>query len=251
MRIDQYLVANHFFDSRNKAQNAIEQQAIMVNNKIVTKSSFDVVEGDKVEVLLQTDKYVSRGGYKLEAAINAFSLDFNDKIVLDIGASTGGFTDCSLQHGAKLVYSIDVGTSQLVKALKENSKVVSMENTNILDVMRLPHQPDIIVMDVSFVSIEKIIPAIQRFLTDSNYLICLIKPQFEAGKEYNKTGVIKDKKVHLKVLNRVSQYFNLNNLYISSIISSPILGGSGNKEFICYVSKQKKIQLDFKKVVEQ
>ena len=138
MRLDLYLVEKGYFNSRNKAKNAIDNNAVAVNGKVISKSSFDVSEYDKVEVVGEVCPYVSRGGYKLEAAIKQFYLDFKGKTIVDIGASTGGFTDCALQFGAKRVYSIDVGTNQLDESLLENPNVVSLEQTNILDIEYFP-----------------------------------------------------------------------------------------------------------------
>lgn len=249
MRIDQYLVLNKTFDSRTKAQNAIKLQSITVNGNIVDKPSFEVTDQDKIEVLFDSLKYVSRGGIKLESAIKSFELDFNDKVILDIGASTGGFTDCAIQSGAKLVYAVDVGTSQLAKSLKEDPRVISMEQTNILDVKELPYAIDFIVMDVSFISVSKIIPAINRFLNESNKMILLIKPQFEVGKVHLKNGIVKDKKMHLNVLKKVNSELICNNIFIEDIILSPIKGGSGNIEYLALVSKKKKREIDFSKII--
>lgn len=249
MRIDQYLAENNHFETRSKAQQAIKEGVVKINDKIVTKNSYEVLPTDKVEILANPLKYVSRGGLKLEAAITNFNLDFKDKVVLDIGASTGGFTDCSLQFGASYVYAVDVGTNQLHSSLLNNSKVCSMEQTNILDVDTFPKQIDIITMDVSFVSIEVVIKAIQKFLTNDNYFVCLIKPQFEVGMKHFKNGVIKDPKIHLQVLKKVNSLFNVNNMYINKIITSPIKGGSGNKEFIALVSRKNLDIIDLKTII--
>lgn len=247
MRLDIYLVKQGFFDSRTKAQNAISSSAVKVDGRVILKSNFDVTN-PQIEIIKETNPYVSRGGYKLAGAIDAFHLDFNGKVVLDIGASTGGFTDCALKNGASLVYAVDVGTSQLDCTLKKNPKVISMENTNILDVCELPHPIDIIVMDVSFVSIEKILPAIDRFLTKDNLFVCLIKPQFEVGKAYFKNGIIKDSTIHLKVLKNVSKALEAYHMAIKKLVVSPILGGSGNKEFLALIQKDTISNINFLEV---
>lgn len=247
MRLDLYLTNNGFFDSRNKAQDEIKKGNIEVDGKVILKPNFDVIKPN-IKVLNQMP-YVSRGGYKLEEAIKAFNLDFKDKVVLDIGASTGGFTDCALLNGARLVYSVDVGSNQLALKLRNDKRVISYENTNILD-LKLDINPDILVMDVSFVSIEHLIDGIKRFLNQNNYLIALIKPQFEVGKMINK-GVIKDKKVHIDVLNMVSTYLNNNGLYINKLTVSPIKGGSGNIEFLSMISLINKGHIDILEVVEK
>ena len=192
---------------------------------------------DDISILKETNHYVSRGGYKLEAAIKEFYLDFKDKIILDIGASTGGFTDCALKHGAKLVYAVDVGTDQLDDSLKNRSDVISYEQTNVLDIDSFDHEIDFIVMDVSFVSISKILPAIDKFLTDKNAFVCLVKPQFEVGKRFLKNGIVKDITMHIKVLENVKDALSFYNMGIEKMTVSPILGGSGNKEFLIYVKR--------------
>lgn len=245
MRLDMYLVEKGFFPTRNKAQVAVQEEAVKVNGKLITKSNHDVSEKDLVEIVKQTNPYVSRGGYKLEAAIQNFFLDFKDKVVLDIGSSTGGFTDCALKHGARLVYSCDVGTDQLDASLLHRADVVVMQQTNILDVEELPTPIDYLVMDVSFVSIGYILPAIDRFLTEDNLFVCLIKPQFEVGKRYLKNGIVKDRTTHIKVLEQVSAKLAQYQMGITKLIPSPILGGSGNKEFLACIQRnaQSKINL--------
>lgn len=249
MRIDLLLVEKGLFESRSKAQDAIKKGAISIDGKKILKSNTDVNDDSNIIVEFETQKYVSRGGYKLEEAITKFNLDFNDKVVLDIGSSTGGFSDCSLQHGAKLVYAVDVGTNQLHHSLIGNPKIISLENTNILE-FDTDQKFDYLVMDVSFVSIKHLLKALVRYLDDNNRLICLIKPQFEAGKMIKK-GVIKDRKLHLQIINDVNDYLNEAGLYINKITPSPIKGGSGNIEFLCLVSKHKSSLPNFKLCVEE
>ncbi len=248
MRLDLYLVENNFFTSRNKAQEEIKQGHVMVEDKVVTKPNFDIK--DKVKITINNIcPYVSRGGYKLAEAIKVFNLDFNNKVVLDIGASTGGFTDCSLQHGAVKVFSVDVGSNQLAPKLKNDNRVISYENTNILD-LNNELKFDIIVMDVSFVSIKHLLDALKTFLNNDNYLVALIKPQFEVGKLIDK-GIIKDKNSHLKVLQKVRDYLKQAGLYINKLAPSPIKGGSGNIEFLALISKEEKGYIDYLSVVEK
>ena len=237
MRLDVYLVEKGLFTTRNKAQSAIKDNAISINGKIISKPNYDVSEFDEVTIVKESNPYVSRGGFKLEKAIKEFNLDFKDKVILDIGSSTGGFTDCSLKHGAKLVYSVDVGTDQLDKSLLNRDDVVVYEQTNILDVYELPHHIDFMVMDVSFVSIEVILPAVDRFLDDTNGFVCLIKPQFEVGKVHMKNGIVKDRNTHIKVIENVRDVLKQYNMGILKLIPSPILGGSGNKEFLAYIKR--------------
>ncbi|MGM9968985.1 MAG: TlyA family RNA methyltransferase [Anaeroplasma sp.] len=237
IRLDQYLVEKKFFETRSKAKVAIEAGNISVNEKQILKASFLVDENDNVKIIGQICPYVSRGGYKLEAAIKEFRLDFNDKIIVDIGASTGGFTDCALQNGAKRVYAIDVGTDQLAEKLLLDKRVISLEQTNILDIEYFPEAIDYFVMDVSFVSICHLLPGISKFIDDNNCLVCLIKPQFEVGKKYLKNGIVKDRNMHIKVINNIIEELKKYGLKISKLIPSPILGGSGNKEFLALIMR--------------
>lgn len=246
MRLDKYLTDNGYFESRTKATYEIKEGNVLVDGKPILKPNYDYLTG--IIEIIDKMPYVSRGGFKLEGAIKDFNLDFTDKVVLDIGSSTGGFTDCALKYGAKLVYSVDVGSDQLHHSLRENEKVIVMENTNILDA-NIDDNIDVLVMDVSFVSIKVLLPGILKYLNDSNYLVCLIKPQFEYGKMVNK-GIIKEKKIHLEVLNKVKDYLNQAGLYINKLAPSPIKGGSGNVEFISIVSRNEKGYIDYLKVVE-
>ncbi|MDE6660648.1 MAG: TlyA family RNA methyltransferase [Anaeroplasmataceae bacterium] len=239
MRLDLFLVEHKFFDSRTKAQKAIEAEAIRVNGTIITKSNYEVDEFApvEIEIIKNTNPYVSRGGLKLEAAIDNFKLDFCDKKVLDIGSSTGGFTDCALKHGASLVYAVDVGTNQLDASLRGRKDIVLLEQTNILEVEDFPVDFDYIVMDVSFISIEKVLPVVERFLKEDATFICLIKPQFELGKRYMKNGIVKDRNLHIKVLEHIIAVLEEYHMGILKLIPSPILGGSGNKEFLACIRK--------------
>ena len=248
MRLDIFLVEQGYFKSRSKAQAAIEEGAIQVSGKIILKSNYEIEEGASIEILKNNNPYVSRGGLKLEAAIKAFHLDFKDKIVLDIGSSTGGFTDCALSFGARLVYAVDVGTNQLDSSLRGRKEIIVMEQTNILSVSSFPVRFDFLVMDVSFVSIEKILPAIDCFLDEDASFICLIKPQFEVGKRYLKNGIVKDRALHIKVLEQVNRALELYHMGIVQLIPSPILGGSGNKEFLACIKKNAKTRINYLEV---
>ncbi|MFI3251514.1 MAG: TlyA family RNA methyltransferase [bacterium] len=235
MRLDVYLVSNNLFDSREKATFAIKSGGVTVNDKVVLKPSTDVID-QIVKVVQEVNPFVSRGGFKLDHAIKSFELDFNNKIVLDIGASTGGFTDVALQNGAKKVVAVDVGSNQLHEKIKSNPKVESHENLNILD-YDTTEEFDYLVMDVSFVSIKSIIPNLLKFLNEENYLIALIKPQYELGKVKIKNGVVKDKKIHLKVINETINSIKELNLNVLNLIESPITGKMGNKEYLILVGK--------------
>lgn len=253
-RLDKELIIRNLVETRTKAQELISNGVVLVNEKVQTKLSFMVSENDKIEIM-KNDllKYVSRGGFKLEKALHIFKIDLTDKTVLDIGSSTGGFTDCSLQRGAKKVIAVDVGTNVMHKSLRENKKVELYENTNIKN---LPHDKflgvDYIVCDVSFVSLEAIVEKVnsENILVD---MICLIKPQFECGKEIATKygGVIKSKTVHKEVLNKVVKFFNKNNFYLKGLDFSPIKGGDGNIEYISYFSNKidKNINIEIEKIV--
>ena len=248
MRLDQYLVLNNYFKTRSKATDAIKKGAVIVDGKKIDKPSYDI-ENAKIEITNDVCPYVSRGGYKLEAAIKEFMLDFKDKKVLDIGASTGGFTDCSLKHGASLVYSVDVGENQLDLSLKNDLRVRSFEKTNIKD-FNLSDKVDYIVMDVSFVSIEYLLPSIVKFINEENSFICLIKPQFELGGMKFKGGIVKDKNLHKKVLDNVISELSKYNLGIKKLIPSPILGGDGNKEFLALIKLNIKTNINVLEVIK-
>lgn len=237
MRLDLYLIENGFFTSRTKAKNSIDAGLVLVNGKAINKASYEVVDTDKIEIQGEIHPYVSRGGVKLEYAIKNFHIDFNGKTIVDIGASTGGFTDCALQLGAEKVYAIDVGTDQLDAKLLNDPRVVSLQQTNIKDIPYFPEKIDYFVMDVSFVSIEHLLPTISRFIDDNNALICLIKPQFEVGKTHLKNGIVKDRSTHIRIIQQVISALKEYSLDIEKLVPSPILGGSGNKEFLALIKR--------------
>lgn len=241
-RLDILLVERGFFVTREKAKRNIMAGNIIVNEKKIDKpGTFIKLEPEPIiRVKGETCPYVSRGGYKLEKAIKVFNLDMKDKIVLDVGSSTGGFTDCSLQNGAKFVYSIDVGTNQLEYKLREDRRVKSMEGMHVKDLTLGDlenNQPDIIVMDVSFISIIKVIPLLIKFFHEKTELMVLIKPQFEVGKEnMEKGGIIRDKRKHKEVLKNIIKMSELENLKIKNLDFSPIKGGKGNVEYLALFS---------------
>ena len=250
MRLDQFLFENNYFETRNKAKTAISEGHVLINGSVITKPSHDIKGDEKIE-LKDVCPFVSRGGYKLLGAIESFNLDFKDKTILDIGSSTGGFTDCSLQHGAKLVYAVDVGSNQLHQKLKDDKRVISLENTNILDLdINELNKIDIIVMDVSFVSIEYLLPGINKFINDDNIFVCLIKPQFEVGNIKLKNGIVKDKNMHIKVIENVRLELNKYGLDIFKLKESPIYGSSGNKEFLALIKKGINNNLNIIKSIE-
>ena len=241
MRIDLYLVDNGYYKSREVAKLAIEEGLVKVDEKVITKPSFDYTSG----VITVSDplKFVSRGGYKLECAINNFYLDFKDKTVVDIGSSTGGFTDCSLQYGAKKVYSIDVGYDQIDPRLLDNPKVISMEETNFLDIEGFDEKIDFYVSDVSFISIKKILEHLDKL--NATDIVILIKPQFESNPSWlNKNGVLKDRSKHYEILKEINEYINSINYKIHKIVPSPIKGKSGNIEYLAYVKRDSNSNID-------
>lgn len=248
MRLDLYLVNNGYFKSRELAKIAIENSLVLIDGNVVTKPSFDYVKGE----IKVTDpyKYVSRGGYKLEGAINNFYLDFKDKVIVDIGSSTGGFTDCSLQNGARLVYAIDVGTNQLDSRLKNDKRIISMEETNFLDVDSFDEKIDFYVTDVSFISIKKILKHLDEL--DADNIIILIKPQFEADPSWlNKNGILKDRSRHYEILKDVNDYINSIGYKIHKIIPSPIKGKTGNIEYLAYVKRTSNSTIDLYSVLKK
>ena len=250
-RLDVFLVNNNYFTSREKASQAIKKGIVEVDGKVVTKPSFPTSEDAKINILEVMLRYVSWGGMKLERAIEYFNLDFKDKVVLDVGASTGGFTDCSLQYGAKTVYSVDVGSNQLDDKLRYDFRVHSYENTNICD-FNIDINFDFLVMDVSFVSITKIIPALLKFLNNDNKLICLFKPQFEVGKVKIKNGVIKDPKIHKMVVSTLINFIKEMGLYVNNLTYSTQKGKSGNIEYLALVSRDSNCKnYNIDKIIEE
>lgn len=238
-RIDSVLVKRKIFTSRQKAKYAIENKTVYVNNKLIEKNSKLVGINDKIEIKGETLPFVSRGGLKLEKALKEFEINLYDKICMDIGASTGGFTDCMLKNKAKKVYAIDVGHNQLSEELINNPKVINMEGTNIKDVEMQSFEPiDFIGTDVSFISIVHVLPKIYELLKIKGKAIVLIKPQFEAGKaNINKNGVVKDIKVHKKIVNNIIILANKIGFKILELTYSPIKGPAGNIEYLIYIEK--------------
>jgi len=251
-RVDVFLVENGMIQSREKAKKLIMAGMVMVNGKPADKPSFEVTDQDEITIKKE-EKYVSRGGYKLEKAIKQFNIDLKDKVAMDIGASTGGFTDCMLQNGAKLVYAIDVGYGQLDWKLRNNNKVVVMErfNARYLEKSMLKEIPDFVSIDVSFISLNKIIKPLYDCLNEDAEVIALIKPQFEAGRELiGKNGVVRDEKVHKFVAQKVIKEFNEAGYSTIGLSYSPIKGPKGNIEFLIYAKKSKNVVDYAYKIVE-
>ncbi len=252
IRLDVYLVNKNFFASRQKAQAAIEEGLVFVNGKICTKVSTRVSEKDIIEIK-EGDGYVSRGAYKLLKAKEAFEIDFEDKIVLDIGASTGGFTQVALEGGAKNVYSLDVGKGELDKTLAADKRVVNLEGVDFRGAKKdVVGDADIIVGDISFISLRHICPKIIELFGTKNQIFMLFKPQFECGKEIAKKfkGVIKDKKIHISLLKDFVGYIKELGLEVCDLTFSPIKGKAGNIEYLFAINGKKKA-FDISKVVEE
>lgn len=245
-RLDSYLVNKGYFKSRQKAKYAIDSGIIYVNKIKVDKSSKLISENDKIEIKGETLKYVSRGGLKLEKAINSFEINLKDKVCMDIGASTGGFTDVMLKNEAKKVYAVDVGHNQLDETIANSTKVINLEGTNIKELDSQKIEPiDFIGTDVSFISITQVINKIYEFLKIKGQAVVLIKPQFEAGKQnINKNGVVKDIKIHKKIVMKVIEKINSVGFTILNLDYSPIKGPAGNIEYLLYIEKNKNNMLD-------
>lgn len=240
MRLDLYLAANGLAKSRSRAAQLISGGFVSVNGKIVTKSAYDIAENDEIRLLGEEHQYVGRGGMKLEGALDRFSVSVNGLVCADIGASTGGFTDCLLQRGAVRVYAIDSGHGQLDPKLAEDARVVNLEgcNARYLTVSHLGEPCDCAVSDLSFISQTLVIPAVSSILKDHAVYIALIKPQFECGREaVGRGGLVKDKKQHTEAIRRVISCAAENGLAPCGIMKSPITGGDGNTEFLLYAVK--------------
>ena len=229
------------FPTREKAKEAIMSGIIHKNGKLCTKAGERVVETDNIEIVGQSLQYVSRAGLKLEKAQKIWNIDFNNKVVLDVGASTGGFTDFAIKNGAKKVYSVDVGKGQLHESLKNNNKVVNMEKTDFRTMKPLKDKIDIAVCDCSFISLKLLCPKFIEVLTPNSILITLIKPQFECGKEIAKKnkGVLKDKSLQNSLKTEVINFYTQNGFNLCGEATSPILGTQGNVEFLAYFTLQK------------
>ena len=239
-RLDSYVFENGFAESREKAKAYIMAGQVYVNGVKSLKAGLFIKNDDVVEVRGDKLPFVSRGGLKLQKAFESFSFDVDGCICMDVGASTGGFTDCMLQHNAKKVYSIDVGYGQLSWKLRTDERVVNLERTNFRYVTEkeVPDLIDFASVDVSFISLEKILPVLYQRLKSDSYAVCLIKPQFEAGKEnVGKKGVVRDKQIHIDVINKVFEYALNNGFSILGLDFSPVKGPEGNIEYLMCIQK--------------
>lgn len=245
IRLDVALVEGGFAESREKAKALIMSGKVFVNNQKSDKAGNTVKPDDVIEVRGETLKYVSRGGLKLEKAVNVFDFSLQDTICADIGASTGGFTDCMFQNGAKKVYAIDVGYGQLAWKLRTDERVINLERTNFRYVTReqIPEELDFASVDVSFISLALILPVMRTILKDNGQAVCLIKPQFEAGKEnVGKKGVVRDKNVHIAVIEKIIKLIEENCFTLLGLDFSPVKGPEGNIEYLCHIKKTDKFE---------
>lgn len=244
-RLDVLLVQRGLAPSREKAKTMIMEGNVFVAGQREDKAGSAFDANAKIEVRGNTLKYVSRGGLKLEKAMQNFGIDLQDKICMDIGASTGGFTDCMLQNGARKVYAVDVGYGQFAWALRQDSRVVCMEKTNIRYVTpeNIEDVLDFASADVSFISLTKVLPAAKELLSSAGEMVCLIKPQFEAGREkVGKKGVVRDPKVHKEVIDKVLAFARELGFDILNLDFSPIKGPEGNIEYLVHIKKGTEIQ---------
>ncbi|MCC8016719.1 MAG: TlyA family RNA methyltransferase [Clostridiales bacterium] len=240
IRLDVAVFEKGFAASREKAKAVIMAGQVYVNNQKVDKAGTEIKEDDLLEVRGNTLKYVSRGGLKLEKAMKVFSISLNGKICLDVGASTGGFTDCMLMNGAVRVYSVDVGYGQLAWKLRCDQRVVNLERKNFRYATQddIKDNIDFASADVSFISLKHIFPNLNKFLKDGAEAVCLIKPQFEAGKEkVGKKGVVRDRNVHIEVVNNVVQTALQDGFSVCGLDFSPVKGPEGNIEYLIFLKK--------------
>ena len=238
-RLDVLLVEKGMFTSREKAKSNIMAGNVFVDNILVDKVGTNIDESSVINVKSDAIPYVGRGGLKLEKALNEFCISVDSKVCMDIGASTGGFTDCMLQNGASKVYSIDVGYGQLDYKLRIDEKVVCLERTNFryLEREKIVDDIDFAVIDVSFISLKIIFPKLKEFLSHEFEVVALIKPQFESQRhEVGKNGIVRDISVHQRVIRQVIEYAKESDIYIKNLTFSPIKGQKGNIEYLAYFS---------------
>lgn len=247
IRLDLLLFQRGLVTSREKGKNLIKNGNVFVDGKCADKAGAMLNGNENIEIQGETPRYVGRGGYKLEKVLESNSIRLNGKVCMDIGASTGGFTDCMLQYGADKVYAVDVGTNQLDEKLRQESKVISMENTNMryLKPEDIGEAVDFAAMDVSFISVTKLLEPIRAVLKEKACIASLIKPQFEAGREnIGKGGIVKDRKVHLQVLKNILRAFEENGFLPLWMSYSPIKGTDGNIEYLLLAQKREESRED-------
>lgn len=240
IRLDVALTERGLCPSRERAKTVIMEGLVYVNGQKSDKAGTQVKEDDLIELRGETLKYVSRGGKKLEKAMTCFPIQLDGCTCMDIGASTGGFTDCMLQNGAVKVYSVDVGYGQLAWSLRTDERVINLERTNVryLTQEQVPEQIDFISVDVSFISLTLVLPVAYRFLKDGAQMVCLVKPQFEAGREnVGKKGVVRDPAVHRMVIEKAADFAAETGFSVEGLDYSPIKGPEGNIEYLLYLKK--------------
>ena len=245
-RLDKILTDKGFFETKSRAQAAIMAGDVKVDGVVITKAGFQLQVTEKTIFEIKSMPFVSRGGFKLDKAIKFFNIDLKDKVCLDAGASTGGFTDCMLQNGAKKVYSVDVGYGQIAWKLRTDDRVkviekVNVKNCSIEDVYsKDDEKATFLTMDLSFISITKVIENVIKLANPNSFeIVSLIKPQFEAGKEQvGKNGVVREKEIHIEVIEKVIEYCKSLNLYVKDLTFSPIKGPAGNIEYLVYLTNQ-------------
>ena len=254
-RLDQYLVEQGLVQSRSMAQSMIMAGEVFVNGQKASKAGEAVTGEEKIELRGKTLQYVSRGGLKLEKAMQVFPVKLDGKVCMDIGASTGGFTDCMLQNGASKVYAIDVGYGQLAWKLRQDERVINLERTNIRYVTeeQVPDSIDFFSVDVSFISLKLVLPVAFSLLQESGQGVCLIKPQFEAGREkVGKKGVVRDPAVHKEVIENTIAFTKEIGFSVLGLDYSPVKGPEGNIEYLMYVGKNgESIDVDIEELVKE
>ena len=244
-RLDKFLVDLGYFDNKSKASAAILAGNVKIGTEVITKAGFQIDTSKEYDFQIKSMPYVSRGGFKLKKALESFNINVENRICFDAGASTGGFTDCLLQNGAKYVYAVDVGYGQLDWKIRSSEKVKTIEKTNLRtckpDDIYSENDiyPDLLVSDLSFISLTKVIANLKTLLAKQHEMICLIKPQFEAGKEQvDKGGIVKDKKVHVQVIESIVEYVNSLEYTIKGLTYSSIKGTKGNIEYLIWFSTE-------------
>lgn len=255
-RLDIYLVNQHFYETRSRAQDAISEGKVSVNNKIIYKCSYRMHEDDTVKVLDSQEEYASRGAYKLLDAIDSFDIVLKDKVCLDLGASTGGFSDVCLKKGVTYVYAVDVGHGQLIERLANDERVCNIEGVNCrdIDLSLFDKHIDFVCMDVSFISINKIVANLVNQLIPPYEMVFLIKPQFEVGKAFiNKHGIVRNEKAVISVIKDYLNYFKVLGLEVLNLKKCNISGRDGNQEYLVYLSnsKRKSRQFNVEAIVKQ
>ena len=257
-RLDKILVDLGFFENKSKASAAILAGNVMIGTEVITKAGYQIDPSKEYDFKVKTMPYVSRGGYKLKKALDAFSFSTKDRICLDAGASTGGFTDCLLQNGAKFVYAVDVGYGQLDWKIRSSEQVKTIEKTNLkicsFEDIYSENEPvaDLLVSDLSFISLTKVLPNLKTLMSkDGHEMICLIKPQFEAGKELvEKGGVVKDKNTHIAVINNVLECIKSLDYIIKGLTYSSIKGPAGNIEYLVWFGTDgEEVNIDIEEIV--